>query len=310
MVSLVRRVLPDAAIVYTLHEFLPICHHNGQLVRTRSGERCMEASPRRCHECFPEIAPQEFFLRKKFVQTHFDAVDQFLAPSNFLLERYVDWGIPREKIAFEDYGRRRRAPLAGGADSPRRVPNRIGFFGQISHFKGVDVLLRAMRILAEEGVDAHCWLHGANLDLQPDDFQAEFRELLAATDGKVTFAGRYEHTDLSRLMAELDWVVVPSIWWENSPLVIQEAFLHGRPVICSDIGGMAEKVAHDVDGLHFRAGDPHALAAVLREAVADPRLARRLRAGIQPIFDMEQHVANLTALYRRLIARRAVEVPV
>ena len=56
-------------------------------------------------------------------------------------------------------------------------------------------------------------------------------------------------------MAEIDWVVVPSIWWENSPLVIQEAFLHGRPVICSDIGGMAEKVRHGVDGLHFRVGD-------------------------------------------------------
>ena len=60
-------------------------------------------------------------------------------------------------------------------------------------------------------------------------------------------------------MAEIDWVVVPSIWWENSPLVIQEAFLHGRPVICSDIGGMAEKVEHEVNGLHFRVGDHAAL---------------------------------------------------
>jgi len=57
-------------------------------------------------------------------------------------------------------------------------------------------------------------------------------------------------------MAAVDWVVVPSIWWENSPLVIQEAFAHGRPVICSDIGGMAEKVAHEKNGLHFRANDP------------------------------------------------------
>jgi glycosyltransferase involved in cell wall biosynthesis len=307
MVSLVRRVLPEAAIVYTLHEFLPICHNNGQLVRTRSGERCTEASPRRCHECFPQIAPQEFFLRRQFVQTHFEAVDQFLAPSRFLLERYVDWGIPRERIAFEDYGRTRRPPLP--EPSPQRSPSRIGFFGQISHFKGVNVLLRAMRILAEEGVEAHCWLHGANLDLQPEPFKEEFAGLLDATEGNVTFAGRYEHDDLPSLMADLDWVVVPSIWWENSPLVIQEAFLHGRPVICSDIGGMAEKVRDGLDGLHFRAGDPRSLAAVLRAAVTDARLARRLRAGVPPIFDMEEHAANMTALYRRLIVRRAVEVP-
>ena len=82
----------------------------------------------------------------------------------------------------------------------------------------------------------------------------------------MTLAGKYAHDDLPRLMAEVDWVVVPSRWWENSPLVIQEAFLHQRPVICSDIGGMAEKVADGVDGLHFRAGDPRSLARVLERA--------------------------------------------
>lgn len=307
LISLVRRLLPQTAIVYTLHEFLPICHNNGQLVRTRDDERCTEASPRRCHECFPSISPQDFFLRQRFVQTHFDAVDLFLAPSRFLLERYVDWGIPRDRIRFEDYGRRRRPREPESFQ--RRVPNRIGFFGQISHFKGVKVLLRAMKILQDEGVDAHCWLHGANLDLQPEPFKQEFAELLAAASETVTFAGRYDHAHLPALMRELDWVVVPSIWWENSPLVIQEAFLHGRPVICSDIGGMAEKVTHGVNGLHFRAGDARSLAAALRGAVGDARLAHRLRAGIPPIFDMEEHVANVTALYDELsTARQAAEV--
>jgi glycosyltransferase involved in cell wall biosynthesis len=298
--------LPEAAIVYTLHEFLPICHNNGQLVRTMSGDRCTESSPRRCHECFPQIAPQEFFLRKRFIQTHFDEVDLFTAPSQFLRDRYVDWGIPPERIVFEDYGRRRRAlPREGSA---QRLPNRIGFFGQISHFKGANVLLRAMRILQEEGIDAHCWLHGANVELQPEPFQEEFNKLLGEAEYSVTFAGRYDHDDLPSLMQDLDWVVVPSIWWENSPLVIQEAFMHGRPVICSDVGGMAEKVDHGVDGLHFRAGDPRSLAETLKVAVTDPSLARRLRNGISPIFDMEEHVQNLTQIYDDLSARRRTEV--
>jgi len=310
LISLVRRLLPETAIVYTLHEFLPICHNNGQLVRTprMNGERCTQASPRRCHECFPEISQQDFFLRRRFVQTHFDEVDLFLAPSRFLMERYVDWGIPRDRIRFEDYGRRARPR----ATEPfqRSAPNRIGFFGQISHFKGVNVLLRAMKILTDEGVDAHCWLHGANVELQPEPWQEEFRGLLAATEDTVTFSGRYDHDHLPTLMRELDWVVVPSIWWENSPLVIQEAFLHGRPIICSDIGGMAEKVTPGVNGLHFRAGDPRSLAAVLREAVTDPRLAHKLRSGVPPIYDMETHVDSVKALYDELLtARRAVEVP-
>jgi glycosyltransferase involved in cell wall biosynthesis len=78
-------------------------------------------------------------------------------------------------------------------------------------------------------------------------------------------------------------------------------------VICSDIGGMAEKVEHGVSGLNFRAGDPRAMARALKEAVTEPRLARRLRNGIPPVFDMEEHVDNLSRLYSDLIARREVE---
>src|SRR5207244_4345149 len=64
----------------------------------------------------------------------------------------------------------------------------------------------------------------------------------------TTLVGRYSRDELSRLLSHIDWVVVPSVWWENSPLVIQDAFLHERPVICSNIGGMAEKV---IDGVKW-----------------------------------------------------------
>jgi len=306
MIRETRNALPDAPIVYTLHEYGPICHRNGQLVRTGSEELCLEESPRRCHECFPDIAPQQFFLRKRFIQSHLSLVDLFLAPSEFLLERYVDWGIPRDKIRIEDYGRVGRPVVEVAAD--HRPRNRLGYFGQLIFFKGVHVLLEAMKLLAEQGVDVHLWLYGANLDLQPQDFQDRFRDLLAATDN-VTFAGRYDHRDLPRLMAEIDWVVLPSIWWENSPLVIQEAFLHRRPVICSDVGGMAEKVRDGVDGLHFLVRDPASLAATIGRAVASPGLWDELRRGITAPYRMEDHVAALTDDYEALLESRVGVVP-
>lgn len=295
----VRNTLPDAPIVYTLHEMLPICHRHGQMLRTKNDELCHESSPRRCHECFPDIPPRDFFRRERFIQSHLSLVDLFLAPSCFLLERYVDWGIPREKIRFEDYGRHTvRRTAKSDEERPR---NRIGFFGQFSRHKGVHVLLEAMSILAEETLDVRLWLHGANLSLQPKSFQAEFNRLLEATRPNVTLVGRYEHAELPQLMAETDWVVVPSIWWENSPLVIQEAFQYGRPVICGDIGGMAEKATHGVNGLHFRAGDPASLAATIREAVNSPGLWERLSNAIPDIYRMEDHVAAVSAMYRALL---------
>jgi glycosyltransferase involved in cell wall biosynthesis len=305
LLSQIRRVLPDAAIVYTLHEFLPICHRDGQMVRTFGDELCSEASPRRCNECFPEISPQSFFLRERFVKGHFANVDHFIAPSAQLMDKYLRWGIEEERIEVEEYGRLappRRAP----DPSQAKLPTNIGFFGQLSHFKGAKVMMEAMA-LVDPDLDAHLWLHGANLELQSQEFQDEFAVLQEALRGRVTFRGSYQHDELPKLMEDLHWVVIPSIWWENSPLVIQEAFFHRRPIICSDIGGMAEKVGDGVDGLHFRANDPFSLARTIETATTSPRLWRSLRQGIRDPHPMDAHVRHLLGLYSETIdGRKAV----
>jgi glycosyltransferase involved in cell wall biosynthesis len=316
-----RNSLPDAPIVYTLHEYLPICHREGQMLRTNN-ELCSEESPRRCHECFPNVSPQDFFLRKRFIQSQLALVDRFLTPSHFLRRRYIEWGLPPEHVEFEEVARRVPPPPAEETE-PDRPRTRIGFFGQFTFFKGVHVLLKAMQHLSQASSDSrtnsfgqrttagdagrpevHCWLHGANLELQPGEYQNEFRSLVESTKRHVTFAGRYRPEEIGRLMQQIDWVVIPSIWWENSPLVIQEAFMHGRPVICSDIGGMAEKVVHERNGLHFRTGDPMSLAAAIRRAVEERGLWEKLRQGIGPVYRIEDSVAKLTNLYDTLIDQK------
>ncbi len=302
-----RNVLPDAPILYTLHEFLPICHREGQMVRVRNQELCDEATPARCHGCFPERSPADFFLRKRFIQSQFAVVDLFLAPSEFLRQRYIAWGIPEEKVRFSENGRRLASPMQGVPE--RRQRNRLGFFGQFGAFKGLDVLLKAMRILSEtrsNSPDApHLWLHGSNLEHAPETFQREIRDLLSATSRNVSVLGRYEQSEMPRLAAEIDWIVVPSIWWENSPLVIQEAFWYRRPVICSDIGGMAEKVANGVNGLHFRVKDPISLAKTLNRATEEAGLWDKLVHGIPQIRSIEDDARVLAATYDALLAAKA-----
>ena len=300
----VRTALPRAPIVYTLHEYLPICHHDGQMLRTvNDQELCNEQTPERCSECFPEISPADFYRRTRFITAQLALVDLFIAPSQFLLERYVDWGIPREKIRLEEYGRRKMEPAPV---DPREHRNRFAFFGQLNPYKGADVLLEAMRIVGRQVGDLPerptLRLHGANLDLQRGRYRETIRGLLEQTGDSVEFAGPYPADQLPGLMREIDWVVVPSIWWENSPLVIQEAFGHGRPVICSDIGGMAEKVRDGVDGLHFRARDPGDLARVLTRGAGDPALWEHLRGGIAPAHDVCTHASQLSSIYTSLLA--------
>ena len=295
-----RNTLPEAPIVYTLHEFLPICYHDGKMVRTGSYDLCSEPSPRRCHECFPLISQQTFFMRERYIRSHLSLVDLFISPSRFLRDRYIEWGIPADKIVYEENGRL-PVPAAPERDGPH---NRFAYFGQLTQYKGIDVLLQAMAQLEEAGFEGELFIHGANLDWAPEDFKERLRELLDSAGSSVTLAGIYEPHELGKLMEDVDWVIMPSIWWENAPLVIQEAFMYGRPVICSDIGGMAEKVTDGVDGLHFRRADPDSLAETMHRAVHEEGLWETLRSNRPQVHRMRDHVRTLAETYRALLSGR------
>jgi glycosyltransferase involved in cell wall biosynthesis len=307
LIRMTRNTLPDAPIVHTLHDYMPICHRDGQMVRTGSNQLCTHASPRRCNECFPTVPPQVFFMRKHYIQSHFAQVDLFIAPSEHVRDTYVEWGLPAAKIKVEPQACR---PVPNPPDpGPARPRNRFAFFGQFSPYKGTDVLLEAMTILGED-FDGHLWIHGVDLERESGRFKEQLEAMLESVPREtVTFAGRYDHKrELHKLMGRADWVVVPSIWWETGPLVVLEAFLHKRPVICSDIGGMAEKVEDGVSGLHFRRGDPDGLARVMKRAVETPGLWEELRDGIPPVYEMCEHAQVMSDLYKQLLlAKRSVQ---
>ena len=310
LIRVARNTLPDAPILLMLPEYVPICHRDGQMVRTLNEELCEEESPRRCHECFPEIAPQTFYMRKRYIQSHLGLVDCFIAPLDYVKQRYAEWGLPENRIVVEPFGFSGAGRPEPADPSEPRARNRFAFFGQLNPYKGADVLLRAMDILGED-FDGELRIYGGNLEMQDPRWQQRFATLLHERDN-VIFPGRYDRDDMGKLMAKIDWVVVPSMWWETGPLVVWEAFQHGRPVICSDIGGMAEKVTDGVNGLHFRRGDADDLADKMMRAVETPGLWDRLNAGIpEPAgHSMTDHVAVLTAIYGRLLAERdAPEVP-
>jgi glycosyltransferase involved in cell wall biosynthesis len=300
-----RRALGDVPIVYTLHEYLPICAHHGQMIKAKSGALCARASASECGVCFPEIGPANLMRRELFIKSFFAEVDAFVSPSKFLLGRFADWGLAPEKLVMIENG------LDGGLKAPpRALPaggrrNRFAFFGQLNPFKGIRVLVEAVtRVPSEIWGDAVLYVFGGNLEHQPDEFQAAVKELFRIAGRRIRFMGSYKSPDLPNLMREVDYVIVPSTWWENSPVVIQEAFFHGRPVIASDIGGMAEKVRDGIDGLHFHVGNPESLAESMARAIREPALWDRLRAGIKPPTTSDEAARQHARLFERLIERR------
>jgi glycosyltransferase involved in cell wall biosynthesis len=101
-------------------------------------------------------------------------------------------------------------------------------------------------------------------------------------------------------MQAVDVVLIPSIWWENSPVVIQEALRNRRPIVCSDIGGMAENVRDGLDGLHFPVGNSVALASLLMKLVKTPSKLTALAATMQTPPSVERTTARYARLYASL----------
>ena len=301
-IALARRINPSVRIIVTLHEYLAICHNYGQMIKTGSGTLCYEASPQDCASCFPDIASTEFLLRKRFIQAHFEKVDLFIAPSMFLRDRYIAWGLPSWQIEVLENGIP-TVPL-GAARPLRHNEGRgiFGFFGQINPYKGLLQLLAAFDYInqapAEMSNGIRLMVHGANLEYNEPGFVETVTKALARNSARVHYAGPYEPRDLGRLMAAVDWIIVPSTWWENSPLIIQEAFAHRRPVLCGNIGGMAEKVRNGVDGFQFQIGNPFELAGLMLHLASNPAIWDNLQGKIRHPPTVEGTVDRLLELYR------------
>lgn len=314
----VREFCPELPIVLTLHEFFAICHNHGQMVRTNDRSRCERSTPADCAHCFPDYSPQDFYLRERFIKSYFNLVDYFIAPSHFLKQRYVEWGLPAEKIKVVDNvqvvkpadsvacapaGASVSAPVSGSVSiRDENAPVRCSFFGQINKFKGVDILLDAIeRLPLDIRERLTIDLNGSGLDQLKSPMREQMTEQLESLSDCVNLRGPYRREELSGLMQNSEWVIVPSTWWENAPMVIEEARQFGVPVICSNIGGMAEKVEHNSTGLHFRVSDAASLADQLNWVVThrnqQPLFAERMADS----FNRQRAVTDHCDLYEALL---------
>lgn len=296
-IVLVRRVLKHTRIVVSLHDYFAICANDGLLRTVTYGTPCLGGSIDACHACFPDQDQSRFALRRLHLSNVFREVDGFIAPSHFLAERYVSWGLQRTAIQVIPNGLPDLpSPLTQSHARPR---TQFGYFGNIAPHKGVLSLLKYLPKVTAQLPDVRLDLHGA-INFQSEDFRQSFDTHLDAAAPFARYHGPYRREDLPELMQAIDWVVIPSEWWENAPLTILEAFRNGRPVITADAGGMAELVVDGVNGLHFRFRRPDDLAQVMRRAARDDLLWQRLVAGAPRVPTMRQISERHLLLYQTL----------
>ena len=211
-----------------------------------------------------------------------------IAPSDFLANRFIET-IPKLEIEVVENAISFEVSHQPTDDLIADDSVAFGIFGSLNKFKGVDVFLKALGMLAPEVLDkCRFEIFGKILTGEDDPFATTITELHGGLDDRVSLSqfGVYSQAQMPSLLSGLHWTIVPSIWWENSPMVIQESLEAGVPVLCSDIGGMKEKVKSGRDGLHFAARNPRSLARKISEiAINRPKLKPKRRCSNKTTFE-------------------------
>ncbi|HTI38422.1 MAG TPA: glycosyltransferase [Vicinamibacterales bacterium] len=313
-----------AAVAATLHDYTLVCIAGGQRIHRAERHVCTTIDPDRCARCFAEspfglqfaagrltalsrmpgllraaaavrraipvsasavraafpasTTVEDVRRRLAYAKHVFDMVDLFVAPSVAIRDEYVSLGAPPERIEVSGYGHAVTQSVPVTRTRPYGAP-RIGYVGSIVWHKGLHVLLAAARQL--DGAFT-LTVHGS-LGTDPS-YTADMQS--AAAGLPVRFAGAFDRENMAAIYGTIDVLVVPSIWPENAPLVVQEARRYGIPVVASRIGGLPEFVDDEVDGRLFAPGAVDELRRLLQVFVDDP-------ARLTPLSDVRSTVKTI-----------------
>ncbi|MEC9047918.1 MAG: glycosyltransferase family 4 protein [Planctomycetota bacterium] len=213
----------------------------------------------------PGARVQALLERKDFQFEHLALADTVVAPSRFLAAMFKKNGFTHPDFRTVPYGMTPSRVERRDVERPRR-PLRLAFGGVLSPWKGAHLLIQAVQ---QTTADVRLDIHGRTDEPMFQEYIDGLRDQ-AAGDDRVTFRGPYGLDEASDVFEEMDVLVIPSTWYENTPTVMLEAFTAGVPVIASDLGGLAEIVEPGANGTTFRSGDVASLQAAIEAAADDP----------------------------------------
>jgi glycosyltransferase involved in cell wall biosynthesis len=302
---LVHQFAGKIPYLVTLHDYWHLCA-NAQLLTNYDQTPC--GGPRlwlNCGRCavaraglplaglplVPALAPLLGYRQRQLRQL-LDQAALLLAPTHFLRQQHVQMGIPAAKIQVVPNG------IVIPHHIPPHVPDatklRLVYVGGIAWQKGVHVLVEAVNQLQGEPVTLTIYGDLTTFPNYAAELQAQ------ASHPRIVFNGRLPHEQLYHALAQADAIVVPSLWYENDPLTIQEAFAAHVPVIASNHGALPERVQSEINGRLFPPGDSTALSQLLRQLAHDPAQLTHLRHTMPPPHTIHHHLQTMEQLYQQL----------
>jgi hypothetical protein len=226
--------------------------------------------------------------------------DLVICPSQFLINKFEEFDFKTHRfvhirqgltthIAQQKYQERRQ--VSG-------QPLRLAYIGQLKYHKGVDILIEAVIRLLDAGESVTLDLWGK--ESESPDYVAPLKSRSALYPA-IRWNGHFTGGKIWDILSETDAVVIPSRWYENSPNTILEAFSMRVPIVTTNLGGMAELVTHDHNGLLFEIDQVDDLHRELSRLLSDPHLLQHLQKGIPPVKTLDHEMTEIVDHYQRLL---------
>lgn len=321
-------------VVFTLHDYGLLCYR-GQLMKDGLTV-CKEDSILECEACLKYLlrikkhsmrfyaflrAQNALSLLKFFKKIYFlvvkkkaengvgkfkesakcvcSDIDLFIAPSHFIKNKFIANGIPKDKVIYSPYGFDKSNFSYSRIKKADSETLKFGYMGTLLPLKGLAILISAFKELEYNKSELLVYgkiFHYGGFESYPN----ALRKLIRG-DNRIKLMGGYDNKDAGRIMSGIDVLVVPSIWLENSPLVIQEAFLSGTPVIASRIGGIPELVSDGVNGLLFNPGDANGLKEKMEYIINNPGILTKFRKNMPKVKSIEENAEEIGQIYADLV---------
>ena len=265
-------------LVFTAHDYSLVCMRANLL--NSSGEICK--NPSALCKIYNQI--QKHLAKNK--------VDLLISPSQFVINKLKSNGL------FKDV-KSKKIPLGIELKDNEKFEKdysqtNILYVGNLGEHKGVHILLKAFRKIENMNI---------RLDIVGKGLCSEKLKLMSQNDNRIKFHDFLEGKELLKMYVHSNLTVVPSIWYDNSPMVIYESFSYGTPVIGSKIGGIPELIEDGFNGYLFEAGNVNELQQLLETLIDSPETLEKLEQGTYESvqkYTMEKHIEQLEKEYQKL----------
>jgi glycosyltransferase involved in cell wall biosynthesis len=238
--------------------------------------------------------------RSAFLKQRVRVLDHVLAPTRLMERLLASNGMQPKKMSLCRFGIELSGFQQAVATRGTGKTLRIGFIGSLAHPKGAHILVEALRLTAAT-LPVELQVYG-NPAVYPE-YVAELKRL-ACADPRIRFCGTFPNEEIGKVFAALDVFVVPSLWYENTPLVIYSAQAAGCPILASNLEGMAEVIRNGVDGMLFPPGDSAALAVLIEKLCNNRELVRKLAQNALQPKSVAEYTDDILGVYREIVATK------